>query len=256
MQQLNHQRRAIRLWGLGKDMLPNGSIPVAKSVILRTERQKIHDAFTRCLERYAESVRNSWPLHKNRAGPIYTLSKAQLAELKQLKTIEVGDRRKTEHGVLVDIDPKSPHPFRNYTDIRLRQVRMWLVGADCTPNESGKKLVTASFIQMGNETIQNQYMENLEFSHDHVQISFEYFADEALTREQALHDSVNVRQEIENYHYIGARADYSNLAAIGPFATWKIVLPVDQNTNQGLDISKVEDAFFDFRGTSQSAVDG
>ncbi|KAJ4079280.1 hypothetical protein NW760_015224 [Fusarium oxysporum] len=255
MQQLNHQRRAIRFWGLGKDMRSNGSIPVANSVILRTERRKNRETFNKCLERYAESVRNSWPLHKNRAGPIYTLNKTQLDELKQLKTIEVDGRKKTEHSALVNIDPKSPHPFRNYTDIRLRQVRLWLVGADCTPNESGKKLVTASLIQMGDETIQNQYMEDLSFSHDHVQISFEYFADEVLTREQALYASVNVRQEIEKYHYIGARADNSSIAAIGPFATWKIVLPVTQNTNQGLNISKVKDAFFEFRGTSQSALD-
>ncbi|OBS23098.1 hypothetical protein FPOA_03657 [Fusarium poae] len=256
MQQLNHQRRAIRFWGLGKDIRSSGSIPVAKSVILRSERQDIHKAFTKCLERYAESVRSSWPLHKNRAGPIYTLTKAQLTELKKLKTIEVGNKKKTEHSVLVAIDPKSPHPFRNYTDIRLRQVRLWLIGADCTPNESGKKLVTASLIQMGDETIQTQHMEDVEFSHDHVQISFEYFADEVLTREQASHAAVHGRQETEDYHYIGASAKYSSIAAIGPFATWKIVLPVNHNTNQGLDISKVEDAFFEFRGTSQSVIDG
>ncbi|KAJ5517062.1 hypothetical protein N7527_008622 [Penicillium freii] len=246
MQDLNNQSRAIRYWGLNEHPPLTDAMPLMKAVSLGNKRQDLHQVFRRCLERYAASVRNIWPREEKQQGLSYKFSGENLANLKTNKTVSGIEK----YIAIIRLDPVTTHHiFGNHVDIRLRQVRLWLPGVDCKKDYTGHKKLTVDLIHMGDETIQNDNRQDIYFAHDRVQISFYYYVDQVSKIEEATSDKVFGTQQIEDSFTLSGNK--SDIAAIGPFATWKMV--ISSENNEGLNMEGVREAFLEFRGTSRPA---
>ncbi|KAL2012685.1 hypothetical protein VTN00DRAFT_210 [Thermoascus crustaceus] len=255
MEALNNQSRAIRYWGLQQKPPLADPMPLQDFAFLSNERERLRRAFSDCLQRYALSVRNTWPSTDKQQGLFRELTETELAMLKTGSIVSptTGSR---EYSTFINIDPDGTnHPFGDYIDIRLSQVRLWLLGVDRDTDASGRKLLNVILIHLGIETIKDDRRQNFDFSHDNVQISFDYDAAKVVTLDDARSEYVWSRQTIQNDHYIGDTAGKSSIAAIGPFTTWKVVIPTG-TVNQGLRMEQVKKAYLEFRGTSRSAIVG
>lgn len=244
MQDLNNQSRAIRYWGLNENPPLADAMPLMNAVSLANERQNLWQVFRKCLERYAASVRNIWPRDDEQQGLFYKFSKEELASIKTSKIVSGIEK----YTAIIRLDPVATHRiFGNHVDIRLKQVRLWLPGVDCDKDYAGRKKLTVDLIHMGDEIIQNDNRKEISFAHDRVQISFYYYVDKVSTIEEATSKNVFGTQQIEdNFTLSGNKSD---IAAIGPFATWKMVISSDNNP--GLNMAGVNEAYLEFRGTSR-----
>lgn len=130
MQQLNYQGRAICFWG------PRGPIPFTEAGPLRGytqllgNQQTLEREFQACVERFASSTWSSWPAKDGDPGLRYELSAAESMALLQNPKKDSKGRRMYE--TIVAFAPtRHTETFAGMANIRLNQVRVWLLGMLC-----------------------------------------------------------------------------------------------------------------------------
>ncbi|KAE8153966.1 hypothetical protein BDV25DRAFT_136336 [Aspergillus avenaceus] len=248
MQKLNCQSRAIRYWGLHNEALHFESLPQRSPEALRAAKSRLRETFERCLLRYAAGVRSRWPATSTQQGLRRMLSSSELASLRQLS--EVGE----EYSVLIHLSPDTDSSiFRGAVDVRLSQVRLWLFGADLSADDFGNKHLSVDLVHMGREVILDENRTEHHFSHDRVVIRFECDISGLEKLEDAVSTRVLNRQCIESDHFIGDGVGASSIAALGPFATWKVSIPT-RNVNPGLNMEGLSMAYLEFHVSSRSAT--
>ncbi|KJK66773.1 hypothetical protein P875_00127901 [Aspergillus parasiticus SU-1] len=270
MQTLNYQARAIRFWGLRQNLEVFDSAPLQDYNALSGKQESLRGEFMAALEQYAANVRSEWPRNENDQGKIRDLTSSELQLLKQpteLTQVEgedlaqkgiissLSDGNYRVHRLFVDLDPlKDQDTFGGHADIRLSEIRLWLLGAtvDNTGSRSDRpKSLSINLQHMGKETIEDPARNRFFFSHETVALSFEYRVDEVPDFNHARTSAVQSKQNLGSDHHIGSTVDKNTLASIGPFATWKILVICGGGMNPGLNMDGVTEAFLEFRGSSR-----
>lgn len=248
MQTLNYQSRAIRYWGLQRNPPIFDPMPLGSFHFLSKAQLQLRAAFENCLQQYAKSARFTWPPESDVFGRSRKLTPE---EIETLKKNVVHSNSGTHHVAYIRLDPKSDRDtFKDDIDIRLSQVRLWLLGVDMSPDERGRKLLSIQLIHMGEDLIQDNYMNTFQFSHDPVTITFEYDVALVSNIKQAPGKAVFSEQNLQDDHYIGDTSGTNSIAALGPFTTWKLSVKVDSNKN--LNMQGLKEAYLEFRGSSRS----
>lgn len=252
MQNLNYQGRAIRYWGLRDNIAMLNAQPLQDAVFLHAQQEKLHQTFADCLHQYATNVRNVWPARDEQQGLFKRLTAEQVTALKNSGTMTPNGM---EYNLFLTIDPIiDQNTFQARIDIRLSQIRLWLIGADVAPEPTGRKLLSIQLIHSGDDDIQDERGIEHKFSHDPVAIRFDYDAGKVASADDALSRHVFSRQQIQDDHYIGDSVTKSSIAALGPYTTWRV--RVLESANRGLDLRGLKEAYLEFRGTSRDMSAG
>lgn len=248
MQNLNYQSRAIRYWGLRDNITMLNAQPLRDAIFLRIQQEQLHQAFSDSLHQYATNVRNIWPSRDEQQG---LLKKLTTDEITMLKNSGTNTPNGMEYNLLLAVHTTNDQDtFQGRIDIRLSQIRLWLLGADVSPDPSGRKLLSVQLIHSGEDDIQDEQGNDHKFSHDQVTIEFDYDSGKVDSIAHAISDYVFSKQQIQDDHYIGDNATKSSIAALGPFTTWRV--RVRERTNRGLNLQGLREAYLEFRGTSRS----
>ncbi|KAE8141026.1 hypothetical protein BDV38DRAFT_238514 [Aspergillus pseudotamarii] len=234
MRNLNYQSRAIRYWGLQQTTAMVDAMPLETYSFLSERREQLLQSFNNCLENYANVIPSTWPRGSEQLGRRRKLTPSELNELKRAGS------------TYIHMHPSTDTTFGNQVDIRLQQVRLWLPGAELQPDSAGPKLLKVYLTHLGEEIIQDRDHSNLTFLHDRVTVIFEYDPARVLSAGDISSDHVFNVQSLEGTHYNNTPAGQGSIAAIGPFAWWKVDVP-----GGDVNLDGVTEAYLEFRGTSR-----
>ncbi|KAB8266297.1 hypothetical protein BDV32DRAFT_144020 [Aspergillus pseudonomiae] len=238
MRNLNYQSRAIRYWGLQQNTVMADSMPLQTYSFLSARREQLLQSFNQCLENYAGGIRSTWP-QSPAQGLMRKLTPSELHDLKSTGSAYIHLHPSTDD-----------ETFGDQIDIRLQQVRLWLPGAEKSPESMGRKLLTVYLTHLGESIIQDSNHLNFAFFHDTVKVMFKYDAAKVLTRGDIHSDHVFNQQLLEGTHDRRQFTGQGSIAAIGPFAWWKVDVPRG-GVNQDLNLDGVTEAYLEFHGTSR-----
>ncbi|KAJ5360022.1 hypothetical protein N7517_009213 [Penicillium concentricum] len=223
--------RAIRYWGLQRIPIAFDPMPLQDFAFLADARLKLRKVFTKSLEQYAAK-----------------LTKPELDTLKAKPTSS-----DSGYTTYLRLNPATYTEFGDRIDIRLSEVRLWMLGVNLDADVTGRKILSVELIHTGEDIIQDTHRKDLKFSHDQVTIGFDYDVSKVTNLNEARTKNVFSKQNIQNDHYIGDKAGKNSIAALGPFTTWRLSVNTDR-TNKELDMSGVTRAFLEFRWTSRAYV--
>ncbi|KAJ5081532.1 hypothetical protein NUU61_009796 [Penicillium alfredii] len=249
MQRLNFARRAVKFWGLKEDIEKSQPGPLQTAQKLELDRANLEKAFEDTLTRYAGNVRSIWPSVDEQQGLFYDLSESERVTLTTGHE-KPGSSEKV-YKVYITLAP-GVMPFgKGRADVRVDEVRLWLVGASVHPDGLGRQRVLVHMDHMGQDVFEDEDRHRFEFSHDMVSIPFEYDAALVKSEKDLTSRAKLSRQNALRDSWTGGRSrESSSIAAIGPFTTWRLV--VRESENPGLDMSKVTSAHLEFRGANRS----
>ncbi|OIW32924.1 hypothetical protein CONLIGDRAFT_695198 [Coniochaeta ligniaria NRRL 30616] len=261
MQHINLASRAVRYWGLQE--LPGFSTPgplqdhAALSLLAETVAQKWSSAWVM----YANSTTRIWP-NADQTGPVYRLTTSEMATLRQVSPSLDRETGKTVpvHSVMIRLEPGMR--ANNKTDpdavllhgrpnIRLSQVRFWLVGAKIDADDFDRQTLPVKIFMLGNgnEKIVGTNHKVWTFSHDAVPLDADIDISGIKTLKDCMPSRTLDRQQLG---YIEKDTDSEpkahTLAPIGPWALWRFEI----EQTRGLQIPEDADGYIEFRGISQS----
>ncbi|KAE8154619.1 hypothetical protein BDV25DRAFT_135787 [Aspergillus avenaceus] len=245
MQYLNYESRAIRYWGLLDEVPFSDPGPLQGYAALGYQQTQLEGLFNNALEFYTRSVRDIWPADPSALGLVYKLTDEQKNLLQTQST--TGD-----YTTFVTVDPdRTANIFRDWVDIRLEEVRVWLFGVKLPDSDpAGRKLLSFHITHPGDESIIDTLDQKREFSHDPLNVQFVYDASKVNSIKDIPGDAVFTRADLEHDFGIGGIPKESSRAPLGPFTTWR--LRVSQKANPGIDMSGLEEAYIEFRGSNRS----
>ena len=251
MQRLNYEGRAIRFWGLEAQLDISTPGPLRSALQLRDVQLRLNQAFENCLSGYANNYRVTWPRLDDERGLLYQLTNAELEALK-LRNLR-SDGCEGAYEVSVRLEPGAEPFGPGRADVRINQVRFWLLGVKVDGDAARRKRVMVDIVHSGNEALQDTARRTFVFSHDSVSIQFEYNSTGIHTTEDLSSDAVFSRQGIEsNWSGDDAQPTATTFAAIGPFTVWRF--SIRESLNKGLDMTSVTAAYIEFRGANRSFV--
>ncbi|MCJ1281790.1 hypothetical protein MMC26_001113 [Xylographa opegraphella] len=252
MQELNFGGRAIRYWGLRTSLPLQEPGPLRGAIELEGYQQLLEKTFSDCISDYSGSAWSTWP-SKGAFGIAYKLADTQLNALKTKQTDKKGS---PYYRATITITPDLPGLERINANVRLTQVRLWLTNATLAPGNDGsnRRPLTINLTHTGVERIWSSAGAKFHFSHSPVDISFTYDCTSVTSFDAIKQGNVEGRQSIEgDFKGDGSATKYS-IAPLGPFTTW--IVTVHSKQNPGLDLSRVDHAWMEFRGRSKPFKDG
>lgn len=248
LRNLSYQGRALAFWAVKPfDQISSTSPSALKGSKDMTQYQaNISNDFTACLTEWANRTWSYWPASEDnsQAGLIYKLADDELTQLLTYKPSSSNPAKKTfKTKISFQTDTGF---FSGSANVRLRQVRVWLMKAQCNPDALGRQLLKVSIQHGGLETLRKTRDRGIEFLHDAVEVTWQY--DAAIVK--SVGDITNpkatfMKQSLENDYQKGEPDDKIR-AAIGPFTTWSI--EVDEAENPGLNLDNVEEVYIEFWG--------
>lgn len=137
MQYLNYESRAVRFWGLLDGVPMSSPGPLMDHIALGNTQNQLEAFFDSALESYSRSVRVVWLSDTHALGLLYKLSSAELDRLKMSDSMG-------EHTAYIRIEPdKTRDIFRDWTDTRLQEVRIWLFRVEIPQvDAAGRRLLS------------------------------------------------------------------------------------------------------------------
>lgn len=250
MQRLNSASRAICYWGLFEGLPLNEPGPLRDALDLEQINWKLNSNFEKCLNDYAGSAWSSWG-RKDSQGRLYKLSPEELKQLK--KAAHKDDKGKAVYSTSIMLLPESPGMVGIGSNVRIRQIRLWLTNAhvDAAADGTKRRILTITLTHTGIESIQKSESKTFIFEHSPVNISFRYHCDRVHRLQDATTKVVDGQQIIENDYQNPkvSNEDASSMAPLGPFTLWNAT--VRERDNPGLDMSKVDGAWLEFWGRSK-----
>ncbi|KAJ5520798.1 serine protein kinase [Penicillium fimorum] len=250
MQRLNYESRAIRFWGLQKHLDLSLPGPLNSVVQLQQSQLNLKNAFEDCLHGYANNIRVTWPWHENDGGLRYELNKEELEVFKRRQLIPVSNGDDWVYSTSIRLEPGAAPFGSGRADVRINQVRLWLLGVQVNPDSGLRKRLLVKISHGGAETLQNTEGERFEVTHDAVNLQFEYNTAKVQGTDDFRSEFVFSKQELENNWSGGdSHPTASMIAAIGPFTEWRFAIRESQNT--GLDMSSVTAAYVEFWGANR-----
>lgn len=209
----------------------------------------IKKKFESTLNLYAGSTTSRFPASTNALGQVYKLSDTQMTALIVPGLLNNGKNR---HKVVFKI-PFDSSAFRRMVNVRLTQVRPWLLGAKVKADTSNETVLVVRVTHMGDEIMLDSPRKLHEFSHEPVNFTIRYNCAKVTDLDTSNYQAVLSEQNIQsNYGYTGGAGGAplpTSIAAIGPFATWQIEILEDDN--EGLDLYGLSQVVIEFYGRDQ-----
>ncbi|EXM08840.1 hypothetical protein ACKRZS_009882 [Fusarium odoratissimum] len=186
------------------------------------------------IKRWANAIEGSKALRQPFGGDNdavkYELTEEQLQSL----LLDLGGKD-ADYGVIMGIPaarkrtPVDESPFAGYADVRLTRVRFYLDGVQTASNK-----LQVTLLHGGTDEMVAPDDLSLKFTHDSSTIKFHY----DIITGRIITDG-NVEDAVDHIY-----------ALPGPFTSWRI--SISKKYNQGLDLSNVSSAWFEFSGLSRS----
>ncbi|KAJ3565947.1 hypothetical protein NPX13_g7310 [Xylaria arbuscula] len=250
MRLINHANRSIYYWGLlqkDDDFFSPG--PLSNWQNLSQDLQSLDQRFENAMSTFAGSAKSHWPV-SGRQGAVYKLSPGQIFTLQTpFKSAVTGE---TYYSIVITLSPGVTDKsgdlpiFSGRANIRLDLVRLWLIGATVSADQTGAKPITVVLTQLGKETMQNEYRESFDFQHDAVTIPFQFDTDGVESLSDCSEARVLNQQLLGDYYVGNGSPQNSSIAAIGPWSNWSIEVRSSENKN--LDMSTLTEAYMEFGG--------
>lgn len=252
MQQLNSQARALSFWG----PMPVKSVafappgPMDGSLQLRLHQETLTSLFEKSYEVFQSGGWNSWPEDKSfRSEGIRV----------PLKTSAIESLQESNE-TLLTITPQSHTDFLDMANVRVTQVRVWLLGATVSAHDPDaphpRYPLRVQITHCGDDTIWRPDGRPCVFRHAPVTMQFSYETtkfNESEGQCSGAHDLVYGRQDIEHDYAGGPSAPgAADKPPIGPFGDWKVVVRKDVNPDLNLD--GVTAGWIEFCGRNQAAT--
>lgn len=260
LRELNNQARALSFWG----PMPVNSVtfpppgPMVGHTQLRLYQEKLIDLFERSYEGFQSGGWNSWPVDKKFYGEGIRVRLGQDVIDKLIR----GEQSAGSREVLLSITPKSHRDFLDMANVRLTQVRFWLLGATVDAVQSAdahwepRRALRVEITHCGDDTIWDPDGSPCTFRHAPVTMQFSYettvfnASDGQCSGRPEL---VYGRQDIEHDYAGGSsRPGVGDKPPIGPFGEWKIQIREDVNT--GLNLEGVKAGWIELCGRNQLAT--
>ena len=253
MEQLNYEGRAISFWSLAPLPPFTEPGPLRGSPDLENNQQTLSRSFADGVTAFARSPWSVWPQGDNQ-GVLYRFTPTE-------RTSFLSPTKNTDgqniYGIFKNFSAtaEAGSLFPGEANVRLSQVRLWLIGAACQPDGSKRQLLMTQIQHMGQEVIVQPSGGGgeppMKFEHDAVALQFQFNCAGVKTVADCTGDRIFSREAIEDdYRYTTGESTENKNAPIGPFATWRFqVLEADQ---AGLDLSGVSDIYVEFCGRNMS----
>lgn len=264
MRYLNYQARAIRLWGL-VNQTSFAAQPLLIQETLISSQTSLETAFNNALETYAEHTWSQWPPNFDTTGgtgdntqsSVYYHMKEKDHPLafETFKRGTLDDYKSKVYGLAMTFDVNKPPPglLAGKANIRLYQVRVWLLGAK-VPDETESKFITLTMTHAGKETFHGTDRNAVyEFEHDLVEIPFSFDTSKVKSWSDCVTANAGSSEDLTKTYsgQQGATATIDSYAAVGPFTTWTLEVKESDNPG-GVDVQGVTDIYVEFWGRSQA----
>ncbi|PKY03296.1 serine protein kinase [Aspergillus campestris IBT 28561] len=250
MQRLNYESRAIRFWGLQKELDFSHPAPLNSVTQLQDSQLNLKKAFENCLQGYANNIRVTWPRYENDKGLLYALTKEELEAFKRRQVLTTSNGDDGVYSASIRLEPGASPFGTGRADVRINQVRLWLLGVQVNPDNALRKRLLVKISHVGNETLEDTERKRFEFAHDAVNIQFEYDTARVQGVDDFSSEFVFGKQGLEdNWSGGDTQLTASTFAAIGPFTEWHF--DIRESENQGLDMGLVTAAYVEFRGANR-----
>lgn len=239
MRLLNYAGRAVAFWGPSdfSSFSFNGPGPLRDSTALGSQHESLLSSFNQSVELIQNAVWYQWPEDDQQHGQgiIVPLSDDDVKNLKKPQTDEHGH---TFYEAIVDVRPEASSSFDQTANIRLSQVRVWIIGAQVDP-VAKRKIMTVDIQHLGEESIWSSTTgREVVFSHVPIRLRCRYDMTTEITDVTQCNGTIVVgRQDMKSY--FGGPLDESSVAPIGPFAKWRITVRTDSNPGLKMDLKEV-----------------
>ncbi|GKT82049.1 hypothetical protein ColTof4_14472 [Colletotrichum tofieldiae] len=241
LQRLNYEARALAFWGPMdiKEIRFDAPSPAGGSIDLRRHQSSLDNAFEICYGEFQNGPWEYWPISRDltEAGIVLDMSNMIEALCKPRLT-----PKNTEvYTAAFSINPIKASKFLTMANVRLTQVRVWLLGATVEPDNQGQHRLRVDIDHTGYETIWDESGKPFKFEHDPVPLQFEY--DTRLFNETGQVSGspklVYSRQAIEKDYNGGKKPEPSDRPPIGPFTDWVTTVRSDVNPGLKMNVTKV-----------------
>lgn len=251
MQRLNYGARALSFWGLDDTSAFTTPGPLQGYTDLKNNQKDLSERFEQCVESFSSSLWSVWPAQTNELGLLYQLTPDELSTLLQGQLDP--DEQTSSYGVFLTFTPDdSPSVFAAMANVRLSQVRFWLIGAAVQPQSNlNRELLTVEIEHLGQETLVAPSGQSFNFNHDAVNLQFIYDTASVSSIQDCGPSIVFSTEEIEQ-DYTGGQPTQSSIAPLGPFTTWRV--QIKETENFGLDLSKVTEGYMEFCGRNMPFI--
>lgn len=255
LQKLNDQARALSFWG----PMPVDSVkfappgPLDGFVQLRLHRQTLIDLFEKSYEGFQSGGWFAWPNDNNFLGEGIRVPLSD-SVIHNLVHGESG------HQSLLTISPNSHTDFIDMANVRVTQVRVWLLNAvvasPAADNPKQRQALRIEITHCGDETVWTPDGSPCHFRHAPVTMQFSYETTVFNASGGQCSGRPNLvygRQDIEHDYAGGpSQPGVGDKPPIGPFGDWKI--EVRKDVNPGLDLSRVKTGWIEFCGRNKVAT--
>ncbi|CAK7229213.1 hypothetical protein SCUCBS95973_007145 [Sporothrix curviconia] len=254
-QELNNQARALSFWGPipVKDVTFAPPGPLDGSLQLRMHQETLVSLFEKSYEGFQSGGWHAWPKDvKNFTGEgiRVPLGAAALASLID------------HHEAVLAVTPRSHTDFLDMANVRVTQVRVWLLGATVAAREAvdttspPRSPLRIEITHCGDDTVWTPDGQPCVFRHAPVTLQFSYETALFNSSKGAIsgrRELVNSRQDIE-HDYAGGPSTpgAADKPPIGPFGDWKINVRAD--VNPGLNLGGVTAGWIEFCGRNKAAT--
>ncbi|KAK6333039.1 hypothetical protein TWF718_010863 [Orbilia javanica] len=268
MRLLNYQNRALQFWALVQPTSFGNHGPLRDLTDLETDIAGLQTSFeTGTNNLYGSEYWAIWPSLDQKAngggGEWYQVPASDLIAFQLSQEVNP-----TGYTVDIELTPdklSSPSTsgsaamkiFAGKSNVRLSQVRVWLLNVQGKQTDAqGRNPITVHITQLGAESIWDQNGVKYDFTHEAVDMDFEYDFTNVKTVKDCTQDVVMAEQAISNNYIGGGKPGNDSVAAIGPFATWRIQVMMEANPGVKLDQTSAPDLamYIEFWGASSTVV--
>ncbi|KAF5964368.1 serine protein kinase [Fusarium bulbicola] len=262
LRELNNQARALSFWGPmpvnSVSFLPPG--PKTGYIELQSNHDMLIDLFESSYEGFQSGGWSSWPADGTFSGKGVSvpLSQDVLDNLKRERGGQAAWAHDSES--LLTITPESHTDFLDMANVRLTQVRVWLLGATIgtsrvSDGDMPRRALRIEITHCGDDTIWDPDGSPCRFRHAPVTMQFSYettLFNASGGERSGRPGLVYSRQDIEHdYDGGSSRPGATDKPPIGPFGDWK--LEIRKDVNVGLDLQSVTAGWIEFCGRNQVA---
>ncbi|OAP55689.1 hypothetical protein AYL99_09841 [Fonsecaea erecta] len=247
MQQLNYAARALRFWGLYPTFTFAEPGPLLGYQDLQNNYDTLKSTFKEYIAKYSLTPPHVWP-GDGEPGIVIELDRSQIPSF----LTPTSDGGKFELFWIINAsDPYFPGMY----NIRLSQVRVWIIGPSLTPDPLGRQLLTVEIQHIGNEQIVSPEREIYTFVHDAVSFQFKYDVSRVKTKADCTDQVIFDKEVIEAGDFTSKTPDTdltTALAPLGPFTMWRIIVDPAENPGLVMNTGNVSTVMMEFQGSNMA----
>ncbi|KAF3915747.1 hypothetical protein ABW20_dc0101176 [Dactylellina cionopaga] len=248
MQRMNYENRATAFWGLMDPWETPFSKPgpLRNVTDLKNNQRELDKRFDRAKEDLGGTIWQSFAPNQSKTGRLYKLSPEETNQLLKPKESDLYEGLQ-KYETWVKLTPQRVNALAQATNVRLSQVRFWLLNAQVTPDDASRQLLTVKLQHSGVERMRNRKGKHLEYEHSGVYLDFTYDTTTVKSTKDCTDMATDGQQEIERDYGNPKQAPEDKVyAPIGPFTDWHVV--IFDTPDRIVDLTGVKDCYIEFCG--------